>query len=161
MNFKIVFFSILILTMIGIASAADYSGAMNSSQNVYTNKSYQMSDNSSTPIVLWILLACAGFYLLIFSIISDQGQGSDIFGYLAVPILALAAWSSRALDVITSGGVTTSNGNIVVLESHTIYSNPSLTIIFIILFLISLLNVYRVIVISRGSNPDEYIDSDR
>jgi len=161
MNLKIVIISILLLALIGISSAADYTSAINSSQNVYTNKSYQMNDNSSTPIVLFILLACSGFYLLIFSIIADPGQGSDIFGYVAVPILGLAAWTSRALDVITSGGTVNTASGIVVLESHTIYSNPAITIIFIILLIISLLNVYRVIVISRGVDEDAYTDSDR
>jgi len=161
MNYKIVIISILLLALIGISSAADYTSTINSSQNVYTNKSYTMNDNSSTPIVLWILISCCGFYLLIFSIIAQENQGADIFGYLAVPILGLAAWTSRALDTVTSGGTVNTASGIVVLESHTIYSNAAITWIFIILFLISLLNTYRLIVISRGVDEDAYTDSDK
>lgn len=162
MNFKIFFVLILLIAMIGITSAADYTNTVNSSQNVYTNKSYTMSDNSSTPFVLFILTACFGFYLLVFSIIATAEQNSDIFGYIAVPALGLATWMSRAIDVITSGGTVSTSSGIVTLESHTIYSNASITVIFIILFIISLLNVYRVIVISRGAvDEDEYTDSTR
>jgi len=161
MKFRILLFAILILALIGISSAADYTNTINSSQNVYTNKSYQMSDNASTPIVIFILIAASGFYLLLFSIISDSSQGSDIFGLLSVPILGAATWTSRALDVITSGGSLSTSSGIVVLESHTIYSNPVLTVIFFIIFVVSLLNTYRIFVIARGSDPDEYTDSDR
>ena len=161
MNLKIVIVLILFLAMIGVATAADYLGDINSSTNVYTNRSYQMNTNSALPVVLFILVSCCGFYTLVFSVIASESQGMDLFGYVAVPLLGFAAYSSRAIDVITGSGVVVTQSGVVSLENHTIYSNPAITIIFIILFIISLLNVYRVIVISRGVDEDAYTDSDK
>jgi hypothetical protein len=159
MNYKIIIVSILLLTMVGITMAADFQSPINSTDNTYYNVSYKLGNASFTPFSVWVFVAAAGFYLMLFSFLAKPEQNNDIFGYLAVPALALAAYQSLALDFITGSGVTAHNGNYVLLEQHTIYSITGVTVIFIILFIISILNVYRLIILNKNTDETEYEDS--
>jgi hypothetical protein len=156
MNFKFLLLLIGIISIIGIVSA-DFQAPMNTSDNTYYNVSYKAGNSNFTPFSVWVFVAAAGFYLMLFSFLARPEQNNDIFAYLAVPALGLAAWQSLALDFITGSGVTSQNGNYVMLEQHTIYSITGVTIIFIILFIISLLNIYRIVMLTK-SEP-EYEDS--
>lgn len=157
MNFKSLLILVSIIFLIGIASAADFQANM--PNNTYYNVSYTAASGNFTPFSIWIFVAAAGFYLMLISFLATSEQNNDIFAYLAVPTLGLATWQSLALDVITGSGVTSQTGSYVLLEQHTIYSITGLTIIFLILFIVSLLNVYRVIMMNRDPNEVEYEDS--
>lgn len=162
MNYKIILVLLLFISMIGITTAVDFQSPMNGSDNTYYNVSYKAANGSFTPFSVWIFVACAGFYLLLISFLAKPEQNADIFGYLSVPALGLAAWQSLALDVITGSGVTSQSGKYVLMENHTIYSITGVTVIFIILFVVSLLNVYRLIMLNRDTSDDEtYTDSTR
>jgi len=160
MNYKIILVLLLFISMIGITAAADFQAPMNTSDSTYYNVSYKAASGSFTPFSVWIFVACAGFYLMLISFLAKPEQNADIFAYLAVPVLGLASWQSVALDVITGSGVTSQSGKYVLMENHTIYSITGVTIIFIILFIVSLLNVYRVIMLNRDPNEVTYEDSD-
>lgn len=162
MNYKILIVLSFLVLLIGPVLAADYQTAINSSTNTYINVSYRVADSNSTPFFIWIFVACIGFYLMLFSFLASSEQNNDIFAYLAVPALLLATYQSLKLDVITSSGVTSQAGNLFSSEQHTIYSITGVTIIFVILFIVSLLNVYRVVMLNRGdSDETEYVDSTR
>jgi hypothetical protein len=158
MNYKIILVLVSILFLIGLSTAADFQVSMD--ENTYYNVSYKAAAGNFTPFAIWIFVAAAGFYLLLISFLTTQEQNSDIFAYLAVPTIGLAAYQSLALDVITGSGVTSQQGVFVLLEQHTIYSVTAVTIIFIILFVISLLNVYRVVMLNKDPNEVEYRDSE-
>lgn len=157
MNFRIIIISILMLFMIGTVMAGEFQAPMNESDSTFYNVSYKMASSGATPFIVWLIVAAAGFYLMLISFITQQN--SDIFAYLAVPALGLASYQSMALDVITGSGVTSQSGKYVMMEQHTIYSITGVTIIFVILFIISLLNVYRVVMMNKDPNEIEYEDS--
>lgn len=151
-------FLILVFALnITFVSAADFQEPMG--DNTYYNVSYKMASNNATPFSVWIFIAAAGFYLLLFSFLASPEQNNDIFAYLSVPILGLATWQSLSLDVITGSGVTSQSGNFVMMEQHTIYAIPGITIIFVICFIISLLNIYRVNILNKDPNEIVYEDS--
>jgi len=160
MEFKIILSLVILFALVGIAAAADFQAPINTTDNTYYNVSYKTASGSFTPFSIWIFVAAAGFYLMLISFLTTQEQNSDMFAYLAVPILALSAWQSAALDVITGSGVTSQAGKYVLLEQHTIYSITGVTIIFIILFVVSLLNIYRVLLLNRDKNETVYEDSE-
>jgi hypothetical protein len=160
MNYKSLFILVSILFLIGITTASDFQAPMNPSDNTYYNVSYKSASGSFTPFAIWIFVAAAGFYLMLISFLATSQQNSDIFAYLAVPTIGLATWQSLALDVITGSGVTSQSGSYVLLEQHTIYSIPGLSVIFIILFVVSLLNVYRVVMLNKDPNEVVYEDSE-
>lgn len=157
MDFKILFISILLLLSVGIATAADYTNIIPPSDNVYINTSYKLADSSYTPFAIFIFIAAAGLYLMLFSFLATMEQNADVFAYLAVPLIGLATWQSTGLDVITGSGTASQAGNYILLENHTIYSIPGVTIILLILFVISILNIYRLVVMNRPE--EEYTDS--
>jgi hypothetical protein len=159
MNYKIFIVLLLFVSMIGLTTAADFQAPMNGTDQTYYNVSYQKANGSFTPFSVWIFVACAGFYLMLISFLAKPEQNADIFAYLAVPALGLAAYQSLALDVITGSGVTSQAGKYVLLENHTIYSITGVTIIFVILLIVSLLNVYRVVMLNRDPNEVTYEDS--
>jgi hypothetical protein len=157
MNYKGLFILIICILLIGITTAADFQTNMN--DNTYYNVSYKAATGNFTPFSIWIFVAAAGFYLMLISFLATPEQNSDIFAYLAVPLLGLASWQSLALDVITGSGVASQQGSYALLEQHTIYSITGITIIFIIFFIISILNVYRVVILNKDPNEVEYNDS--
>jgi len=159
MNYKIFVVLLLFVSMIGITTAADFQSPMNGSDSTYYNVSYKQANGNFTPFSVWIFVACAGFYLMLISFLAKAEQNADIFAYLAVPALGLAAYQSLSLDVITGSGVTSQAGKYVLMENHTIYSITGVTIIFVILFIVSLLNVYRVVMLNRDPNEVVYEDS--
>lgn len=159
MNYKVILVLISVLFLIGVTTAADFQDTMNPSDNTYYNVSYKTASGNFTPFAIWIFVAAAGFYLMLISFLATTEQNSDIFAYLAVPAIGLATWQSLALDVITGSGVTSQAGSFVLLEQHTIYNITGLTIIFVILFIVSLLNVYRVVMLNKDPNEVEYEDS--
>lgn len=161
MNYKIVLLSIIcLICLIGPVMAADYQIPVNSSTNTYINVSYKLANTTATPFFIWIFVAAAGLYMMVISFITRKND--DIFAYLATPLLGLATYQSLTLDVITSSGVTSQAGSLFSSEVHTLYSITGLTIIFVILFIVSLINIYRVIMLNRSeSDEPEYRDSDR
>jgi hypothetical protein len=157
MDYKILLVLLFLVSMIGISTGADFQSPMQN--NTYYNVSYTQPSGSFIPLSIWIFIAGAGFYLLLISFLATGNQNSDIFGYLAVPVIGLATWLSTGLDIITGSGVTSQGGSFVMMEQHTIYNVPGLTIVFIVLFIVSILNIYRLIVINRDPDATEYEDS--
>jgi hypothetical protein len=157
MNYKGLFILISFIFLIGISTAADFQNTMN--DNTYYNVSYKSATGNFTPFSIWIFVAAAGFYLMLISFLATSEQNSDIYAYLAVPFLALSSWQSLALDVITGSGVASQQGSYALLEQHTIYSITGITVLFVILFIVSILNVYRVIILNKDPNEIEYNDS--
>jgi hypothetical protein len=159
MKFKFLLIAIFLISLIGISAGADFQAPMNTSDAAFYNVSYTAASGNFTPFSVWIFVAAAGFYLMLISFLAKPEQNADIFAYLAVPILGLASWQSLALDVITGSGVTSQAGKYVLMEQHTIYSITGVTIIFIILFIVSILNVYRVVMLGKDPNEAVYEDS--
>jgi hypothetical protein len=161
MKLSIILSIIFLLAMVGIVSA-DFQQPINTSDNAYYNVSYTKATGGFTPFSVFVLVAAAGFYLLLFSLVGKPEHNNDIIGYLAVPALGLATWQSLSIDVITGSGIASQAGNYVMMEQHTVYNMTSVTVIFVILFVVSILNVIRLILMSRGESEEtEYVDSIR
>jgi hypothetical protein len=159
MNYKIILILVFLISLIGISAGADFQAPMNTSDATYYNVSYTSASGNFTPFSIWIFVAAAGVYMMLISFLAKPEQNADIFAYLSVPVIGLAAWQSLALDVITGSGVTSQAGKYVLMEQHTIYSITGVTIIFIILFIVSILNVYRVVMLGKDPNEAVYEDS--
>jgi hypothetical protein len=157
MDYRIILVLLFLISLIGISAGADFQQPMQN--NTYYNVSYVQPAGGFIPMSIWLFIAGAGFYLLLISFLATPGQNSDIFAFLSTPVLGLATWLSTSLDIVTGSGVTSQAGSFVMMEQHTIYNVPGLTIIFIVLFIVSILNIYRVVVMNRDPDATEYEDS--
>jgi hypothetical protein len=161
MKLAVILSIVFLLAIVGIVSA-EFQQPANDSDNLYYNVSFSKSNGNFTPFSVFVLIAAAGFYLLLFSFVAKPEQNNDIMGYLAVPALGLATYQSLALDVVTGSGIASHAGNYVMMEQHTIYNITGITVIFVILFVVSLLNVVRLVLMNRGESEEtEYVDSIR
>lgn len=62
-----------------------------------------------------------------------------------------AAWTSRGIDYVTGVAIDSTSAISVV---HTIYQPDTVTAMAIILFIVSLLNEYRIILLYRDAKQD-------
>lgn len=113
------------------------------------NQSYTMSNNVSTP--LWVF---GGFVALAFgtmfaSFILTPKQRADLFGYISPLPFLISTLSCTGLSGIetrgASGMIGTSTVNeYIILENHIIYINDLLAMFLFIMFIISVVNCFRV-----------------
>lgn len=145
---------------------------LQSTDFVHYNMSFTRDDNGSTPFILWLFVAVIGLALLIASFVLTTGQGAELIALIAPYPLLVTAWQSLAIDMITGFGVTSQvewvgNGSIlfqkdampnineyVLLENHVIYSEVLLAVFFLILFIVSLLNIYRLYLKAKTIEDD-------
>jgi hypothetical protein len=117
------------------------------------NLSYSLATNSATPFPLWLFVAMLGLTLLFASFVLKAEQGNDVCALIAPLPILITAWQSLSVDIAGGAGVAAlSDGTTntwVLLENHIIYSPVILAVFFGLLFIISLLNIYRVYLVSK------------
>jgi hypothetical protein len=125
---------------------------------VVVNTTYINSQGLATPLPVAAGVAILGIILLILSIIYKPENGADIMSILSVPPLLISAWQFMSIDVVTAFGVTSQPMSsqiyketlkFALMENHTIYSLYPVSILLVILLVIAILNVYRVLMITR------------
>lgn len=145
-----------------------YSNA--SKEYVHYNMSFSRDDNASTPFALWLFMAVLGLTLLIASFVLTTEQGSELISLIAPYPLLATAWQSLAIDTMNGFGVSSqvewigvytankgSTPNIneyILLENHVIHSEVLLAVFFLILFIVSLLNIYRLYLKAKTIEDD-------
>lgn len=119
---------------------------------IHYNVSYVISNQPpqmTTPII-FIIFALLGVGLLLFSRCSTEPTGKDLAGVMATPILLISAIQAFAVDTVTGSGVFgVCNSTIgdcipeyVMLENHTIYHYDLIGVVLIIIFVLSIGNLY-------------------
>jgi len=123
------------------------------------NESYHKYDQPATPKWMFDNFVYLAFACLFLSFILTQKQRADLFGYLApLPFLisSLMCTGLSGIDVVNGYGVgavievpatgasTQNLGEFVLMMGHNIYINDMLAIFLFIMFIISLINCYRV-----------------
>ena len=144
----------------------------NDDDYVHYNESYHISDTKYTPWWIWAFFVTLGLGCLIGSFILSPSHRNDYIGYIApLPLLisALMCTGFSGLDVVTGYGVTglveTTQPNgvpqtheFVAMTQHMIYINDVLAVFLLILFVISIVNCFRVYTdyqIFKGSDDNE------
>jgi len=143
-----------------------------SAEYVHYNISFVRDDNVSTPFIFWLFMAVTGLALLIASFILTPERGSELVALIAPYPLLATAWQSLAIDTMNGYGVTSNTvwigdgspisqtdiipniNEYVLLENHVIHTEVLLAILFLILFITSLLNIYRLYLNSKTIKRD-------
>lgn len=141
--------AVLAILMVSVVSAT-FSTEFINNETVYYNVSYSTAQPNATPIALPIVFAIIGGGLILLSFMLRSDQGSAVLAIVAVPAILISGWKFLNIDIVTgygAMGLTSATGDytFAIMESHTIYQMYPEAIFMLVLFGISLLNVYRVI----------------
>ena len=121
-----------------------------------TNSSYVNGQAGLTPLAIVIFFAIIGIALLILSFLVPPEKGGSVLGIMSPVALLVAAYKMLSIDIVTGYGVVSSATEFGVIENHTIYQMYPEAVVLLIIFVISLLNVYRVIMASRMDDSQNY-----
>jgi hypothetical protein len=151
---------LLLLIIIGLilpcaSAAANYTQVFSTTADTVTvNQSYVIAKTTATPWWFFGGFVILAFGCLFSSYVLSQKQRADLFGYTApLPFLisALMCTGVSGIEMVTGYGVASSIANcepiisvFVLLENHTIYINDMVAMFLFIMFIISLINCYRV-----------------
>jgi len=147
------FLVLLLLIIVQPSMAFQYNITFGRDDIATANVSYINSQSGATPLPIAAGVAIIGIVLLAVSIIMRPDSGADIFSVLSIPPLLISMWQFLNIDIVTSFGVTSQpvcdvslveTGRYVLMENHTIYPSWPVSILLFIFFVISILNVYRV-----------------
>jgi hypothetical protein len=184
---KILLAALLVFAVISPALAAypagytpiiNYTGSyVIPSDVVHYNISYSHEDAGTTAFPFWLFIAITGIVLLLGSFVLDAKKGGELLAVLAPFPLLVAAIQSLKIDIVTGFGVTSqiayygseggvqtaavpSVGEYVLLEHHIIYGEILLAVFFVILFIGSIFNIYRLYVNAK-TLKEEYRPMER
>lgn len=121
---------------------------------VHYNQTYVVDTTGYTPLPLWLFLASLSITLFVVS----YRWNDDMLSLMSILVSFITAWTSRTIDIINGYGVTAqqevATGNTIVLEwvymeMHQIYHIEAITLLFAIVFIVSILNSYRIYLLNR------------
>lgn len=157
MRKSIILVLILLAFLLSPIVSADYNpnftplvDTMNNS--VHANQTFILSQSHSTPMWVFIMVLFIGLFCFFVSLLVGIPRHADYFGYIApFPILisALMCTGISGIDVVTGYGATSLYGannmpQYILLENHTIYILDVVALMLLIIFVISLLNTFRL-----------------
>jgi hypothetical protein len=154
---KIVIIAFLVLLLVSpVLANPDFTPIIE--DPTHYNISYSLATNAATPFPLWLFVAMLGLTLLFASFVLKPAQGNDVCALIAPLPILITAWQSLSVDIIGGAGVAAlSDGTTdtwVLLENHIIYSPILLSMVFVLLFIVSILNIYRVYVNAKTLQED-------
>lgn len=156
----LLFFCAVLLMVSPVIAAGDVNMTplFDNSDLVHYNVSSVVSNDQSTPFIVWFAAAVAGIVLLVLSfmsgLFSDGEEG--LVSILAWLPLGFATYTSRAVDMVNAYGVTGiaeapvgANGaysfnEYVLMEAHTVYHFDVITVVLFVLLVFSFGNTYRI-----------------
>lgn len=124
------------------------------------NTAAPCNGNLKQQYLLWLALILLGIGLLVLSALGKLGVMQDLAAILASIFLGVASVGSWAVDTVTGFGVLTSDTRYVLMENHTIYHYDLYGYVLGIVFLISLLNLYRLFLDYRRVTKQEAMEGD-
>lgn len=119
--------------------------------NAEVDVTYTQATANATPLSLVIFIAILGIVLLLLSFVLRMNQGADVVAVVAPFPLFISAWQFLSIDVVSGYGVVSTT----VYESHTWYTMYPEAIIMFVLFGVSVLNIYRVIMQFSPTKRDD------
>lgn len=119
------------------------------------NITYTQSENNATPLNVALLVAIIGMGALLGSLIFFREVSGVILAIIAPFPLIVAAWQFMTIDVVTSYGAAAISTTYELMENHTIYTIYPVSIIMMVMFGISVLNIYRIVMASRVESEEE------
>lgn len=140
-----------------------YIANITANQWVY-NQSYINANQplAMTTQTVWLALVLLGVGLLVLSAVGKSGMvHQDLCGILASLFLFVSMVGSWAVDTVTGYGVLTSGTRFVLMENHTIYHYDIYGYALAIVWVISLANIYRLILDYRRITKQEAMEADR
>ena len=149
---------LLALLLCVCPAMATFNITFTSDDLVTANVSYIPAQGSATPLPIAAGVAILGIVLLVISIVYRPENGADILSILSVPPLLVSAIQFLSIDIVTGFGVTSQqicdpviyeSTRFVLMENHTIYQMYYVTTILIIFLVISVLNIYRVLMMEK------------
>lgn len=152
-SFKLPIF-LLVALLIIIPVSAEFAPEI-TADDVHYNITSHIDDGTTTPFDIWFIAAALGVILFFLSLTTPKTTAEverdtlvSIFAW--VPI-GFTAYTSFAVDRITSAGVTTTaNSGIVLLENHVIYSFGVIGILFAIFLILAIINTFRIIAVHKA-----------
>jgi len=162
--FNLLLLLIAFLVIIPAASAlttSNFSTAFPAGDIVRFNTSYVLDRSNATPWELWIASGIIGLILFLLTL-KTRLNTSDlevdaIISVLAWVPIGYCSYASFAVDRLTSWGVTsqfacggdTTINTFVLLEQHTLYSEPIIGILMAVFFLVAIGNTIRILTMHK------------
>lgn len=155
-----------VLVLAPMASAAtvpnftpyfNYEGGDAGTDYSHYNRTEVLDQAGYIPLELFLFIAVSALVTLCVA----YRFADEMCGMLSIIFSFAAMLASRVIDKVTSYGVTSQvaltnaqgtavqSHEYVSMESHTIYHPEVLTIIFAICFILSILNIYRIYLLSK------------
>lgn len=113
------------------------------------NITYTQATSNATPLLLVLFIAAVGISLLLLSVLFHKCPA--IVAIVSPFPLFVSAWQFLSIDNVSGYGVV----GAIVYESHTWYTMYPEAIIMFVLFAISVLNVYRVVMQINPKEDDD------
>lgn len=163
--FNLLLLLIAFLVIIPAASAlttSNFSTAFPAGDIVRFNTSYVLDRSNATPWELWIASGIIGLILFLLTL-KTRLNTSDlevdaIISVLAWVPIGYCSYASFAVDRLTSWGVTSQFANtFVLLEQHTLYSEPIIGILMAVFFLVAIGNTIRILTMHKLFRGEERI----
>lgn len=126
-----------------------------SSLSTASNVTYTYSKDNATPLNVALFVAAIGITALLGSLLLSREVSGVIMAIIAPFPLIVAAWQFMSIDIVTSYGSSAISTTYALMENHTIYTIYPVSIIMLVLFGISVLNIYRIIMAARPDREDE------
>jgi glucan phosphoethanolaminetransferase (alkaline phosphatase superfamily) len=131
---------------------------LGTNDSIQYNISYTSSQPNAAPLPIALFTAIFGIALLLLSVLLRVDQGADIIAIMATFPLLVAAWQFLTVDIVTGFGtwgmLVNESNQYGMLEKHTIYTMYPVAIILLVLFVISLFNVYRIVMLPGFISKD-------
>ena len=145
MNIRNLLYAIIIASfLIGTVSGAAMNKTFQPTDIVVINQTYTISNNPSTPFIIWAASAYLGILLLILSFFQFPKGEEGLISILAWIPIAFTMFTSFAVDVVNSSGVVGGSGTYALIENHTIYSFNTIAILFMVILAFAIGNTYRI-----------------
>jgi hypothetical protein len=131
---------LLALILVGLIA-----GASAAPQTVIMNKTYVNEPPGTTPFNIWVGAIIVGIILMMFSFLKFQNGEEGLISIMAWIPIGYAAFTSFAVDRITSIGYSADAlGTPILIEIHTIGDYGTIAILLIVLLVFAIGNTYRI-----------------
>jgi len=128
-------------------------GFTNDSSQVRINTSTSFYNYPATNLVIWIISGFLGLGLFLLSLRTAQTKSgieiNTVISVLAWIPIAFCGYASFAVDRMSSYGVTSQQGEYVLLENHIIYSFPVIGIVMFVFLVVAIVNTLRLIALNK------------
>jgi amino acid transporter len=144
---------LLLLPIVQASISSNFTKTFNESTQVRINTSTSFYSYPATDWILWII---SGFLGLVLFLISLRTPGSKsgieintVISVLAWIPIAFCGYASFAVDRLSAYGVTSQNGEYVLLENHIVYSFPVIGIVMFVFLVVAIVNTLRLLALNK------------